>query len=354
MNPPKPTTAFSHKATIASFIMAVSVMYIHANNLVYYGLTTETGGAAGLAVRFCSGLVGSMAVPFFFMLSAYWLFRMDISGATVRDTLAGKLRRKLRTVVLPYLLWNAFGTVFYMAITHVPALAAMMNNGEAIPVTPGNLLVGVFLYKYYYTFWYLKDLIVMTALSPLLVPVLRRRWSTALVWAAVLAVNFLPIDLKIVQSPSLVSFYLGAYLAVYHRDMFEETGRADKRFVLLFAAFCIVRWLNVPVLADVCLWLSPLALWKFLDAVLPQRLLAAEPCWFVRQSFFLYAVHAIPITVVQHLFVRQGAGIAWVAVSYLLTPVVMLGIAYAAARLLNGVAPRFYALICGGRSEQRC
>lgn len=353
MQPPKPSAPFSHKATAASFIMAVSVMYIHANNLSFYGLAQNSATAAGYAVRLCARLVGDMAVPFFFMLSAYWLFRMDVAAPDAWPTLGGRLRRKVRTVVLPYLLWNAFGTVFYMGITHVPALAALMNNGEAIAVTPGNVLAGVFLHKYYYTFWYLKDLIVMTAFSPLLVPALRHKWSAALVWAAVLAVNFLPVNLRVVQSPSLVSFYLGAYLAVYHRDLFEQTGRADKRFVLLFAVFCVVRWLNLPVLADVCLWFSPLMLWKFLDAVLPRRVLESTPAWFAQQSFFIYAVHAIPITVVQHLFIRQGAGIGWITVSYLLTPVVTLGLVYVTARILNAVTPRFYALICGGRSTVR-
>lgn len=103
---------FSRKVTIVSFILSVFVLYIHAKNLAYY----DFGDAQGTFIyglnQIMSETLGRIAVPFFFLQSGYWMFRYDIFE-TKSDTLRRKLKKKVISLGIPYLLWNAFGLLFF-------------------------------------------------------------------------------------------------------------------------------------------------------------------------------------------------------------------------------------------------
>lgn len=80
-------------------------------------------------------------------------------------------------------MWNTFGLMFYMAITEIPMLSKVMNSGTVIPINFYNILDGIFRHSYYFTFWYMQDLIVLTLfIASLLVLGLRSRFITAFYW----------------------------------------------------------------------------------------------------------------------------------------------------------------------------
>lgn len=71
----KVTDYFSKKATIVSFIMSIFVIYIHANNLSYYGIAANGRTVPNIVVNLCGGgVIGGIAVPFFFTMSAIGSF----------------------------------------------------------------------------------------------------------------------------------------------------------------------------------------------------------------------------------------------------------------------------------------
>ena len=51
----KVTDYFSKKATIVSFIMSIFVIYIHANNLSYYGIAANGRTVHNIDVNLCGG-----------------------------------------------------------------------------------------------------------------------------------------------------------------------------------------------------------------------------------------------------------------------------------------------------------
>ena len=51
----KVTDYFSKKATIVSFIMSIFVIYIHANNLSYYGIAANGRTVPNIVVNLCGG-----------------------------------------------------------------------------------------------------------------------------------------------------------------------------------------------------------------------------------------------------------------------------------------------------------
>ena len=166
---------FSRKVIIVSFILSVFVMYIHAKNLAYYDFGDAHGTLIFVLNQIMSETFGRVAVPFFFLQSGYWMFRYDIYNKK-SDVLKRKLKKKVTSLGIPYLLWNIWGLLFFIILTHIPGMPFRIYDGQVVSITLDNILYGVFLHKFYFPFWFMQDLIVLTALSPVLVILLRKRY----------------------------------------------------------------------------------------------------------------------------------------------------------------------------------
>lgn len=344
----KPSDYFSRKVTVVSFVMAIFVIYIHANNLKYYGIPVDQHTLVNVIVKLCAEVIGGVAVPFFFMLSGYWLFRFDITDSSATAILFSKIQKKVKTLVVPYLLWNAFGMVFYITVTHVPFLSTLMNNGKPIEIMIPNIVEGLFLHKYYFTFWYLQDLIILTALSPVLLTALKNKYVGIALMLVSFLTNVASIDLLIVRTSSLMFFILGAYISIYARDYFEIDKSNAIVYLLGFTLAGIVRYYHIPVAKQIGFFISPILLWKGIESIIPIKKLD-KPRWFVSQSFFIYASHVIPITIIGHFLSKVGKGMAWATCTYIIAPWITLGLIYVVAKLLHKFCPSFYRIICGYR-----
>ena len=96
-----------------------------------------------------SSFLGETAVPGFFFLSGLLFFHKLYSSAVWFR----KLRSRLFSYLLPYLLWNSGMTGLYLAF------------GRA-PFRPESILEGIFLYRYNPVFWYFYQLILLTYAFP--------------------------------------------------------------------------------------------------------------------------------------------------------------------------------------------
>ena len=121
------STRFSRKVTIVSFILSIGVMYIHAKNLAYYDFGDALGTPIYVLNQIFSETFGRVAVPFFFLQSGYWLFRYDIYEKN-SGNLKRKLKKKVKSLVIPYLLWNTLGLLYYVIVSHISSLLMRIND----------------------------------------------------------------------------------------------------------------------------------------------------------------------------------------------------------------------------------
>ena len=343
---------FSRKVTLISFVLAVFVMYIHAKNLVFYGFTDISGTSLYYLNQILSEILGRVGVPFFFLMSGYWLFRFDIRQ-NAKSIMLRKLKNKLYTLLIPYLIWNTLGFIYYFTITHIPLLQATVNGGEVVNLTLENVFKGIFLHKYYFSFWFMKDLIVVTAVSPLILPLLRNRRLSCGAAVGLFSLCLFGIKLYICQTTSLMLFLIGGIISVYHRDFWEQPNRSKGETVVwcsLFLIFAAVKWLNVPYSETVFSLVSPIIFWKALDFLDIFKLFDRQPYWFCTQSFFIYAAHIIPVDAVNGIFSRINNTMAWASLTYVLNPLIVLLLIYIAARVMNKICPKIYRVLCGNRS----
>lgn len=345
------STRFSKKVTIVSFILAVFVMYIHAKNLAYYDFGDAHGTLIYVLNQILSETFGRVGVPFFFLQSGYWMFRYDIFD-TQSGVLKRKLKKKVRSLGVPYLLWNTFGLLFFLIVTRLPGMPFNIYEGQLVGITWNNIFEGIFLHKFYFPYWFMQELIVLTVFSPVLVLLLRNKYVTYVAIAVLLILSMLGINTPVCQTSYILLFMMGGALSVYHREYWENPNRnrfETAVYILLFLICAALKWLSIPYFSTIYIVVAPILFWKSCELLGEMKVFDHEPSWFCKQSFFVYSAHIFPVQAVSSLFSRVSSNMAWVSFSYVVNPLIVLLLLYVAARILAQWLPKVYGLLCGNR-----
>ena len=262
------------------------------------------------------------------------------------------MKNKVHSVLIPFLVWNTYAMLFFMIVTRLPVLSSMINEGKVVPITARNIFEGVFLHRYYIVFWFMQDLIVLTALSPVLKRLLRKRYLTYASIIALTALFVKEINFPFCQTRSVLFFLIGGALSVYHREYWEIfDGNYFKTavYIALFTVCAAIRWASLPVLASVSLVLSPILIWKSFDLLTLFNVFEYEPQWFIKQSFFIYAAHDFAVETLSTVLLRISDNMVWVSLCYILNPLTVLVFLYVAATFMNKNTPKLYRIISGNR-----
>ena len=345
---------FNEKVVWISFITSIFVIYIHANNLHNVGMNEDENmlGYVLSAVLGNDG-IGGIAVPFFFLLSGYRFFCFNVFSLKSIQIIKQKMRRRIKSLVIPYVLWNSIGMLFYILVTRVPFALSIMNEPYIVEVSIPAILKGVFLYDYYFPFWFLHDLIILTLCTPFLVRVLRNKMCNIVLLLVVAMVYVLAPEnihfweVYIFKAQSLLFFWLGASLSVYGRKNFERPYTKGKSLVscILLFLLMMIRGTSIPMVSKLSLIIEPLLYWRAFDFMRIPRLK-----WFHRQSFFIYASHLIPTIIIMKLLAKLSYGNVWAAaIAYIITPGIVLYIIFILSKSLCHFMPHVYNILSGGR-----
>lgn len=180
-----------------------------------------------------------VAVPCFFLISGY-LFFYNPHG-----TYTTKIRKRLRTLVIPYFIWNAPWVFF-----------CIKNNLSDHFLT--SLLSGLGLYPFYTgnTFepkvpwdvplWYVRDLFCICLVSPVIKYFVQRR-VVGLLFIASLSIL---LCMQCVPCPTFFSisgvlfFAMGAYWSI-HKLQIRHISQNTPLLTTLFVAWIITLYLDV-------------------------------------------------------------------------------------------------------------
>jgi len=147
--------------------LMLMVVFIHAKFMVN-GVNTVT--PYDVVSHFFTSVISQVAVPLFFFISGCLYFR-DYSDFTI-NTYWKKQRRRLNTLVIPFLLWN---TVFWLLFTGLKHILPSFTNGGIPVITEASLQDVIWVFwgnptggPIDFPLWFIRDLITVTFLSPLL------------------------------------------------------------------------------------------------------------------------------------------------------------------------------------------
>ncbi|MDD3251259.1 MAG: acyltransferase family protein [Lachnospiraceae bacterium] len=341
---------FRNKIIWFSFAFSLLVVWVHSYNAeLYLGLTIEMAQIYRAEHRI-GDWIGQIAVPGFFMISAY-LFYRDFTWKKLK----GKWTRRINSVLVPFILWNTIYYLGYVIGSRLPWVADVVGKG-IIPFTLPALVDAIMHYTYNYVFWYLFQLILLILLAPVLYPVLKCVWSRIVFLAALWGLAICGLRLPLVNVDALIYYATAASFALAGqkeraRRPVEAAGSPSRAavglslIVLAACAYCMgLRRAFAPCFI-LCRLFAVAGLWLIVPG---QRLPQAKE--FMRYNFFLYATHFAFVR-----FINKAGAMLFAAtwqgtfLIYLLMPFLVLGISTVLGRVLRKCCPSIWNIINGRR-----
>lgn len=227
---------------IMRFPLAVLVIYIHCTiglpeKPISLNSMTILYQWDGLLRIYISKIISTICVPSFFMISGYLFYQKQINFNLI--VFMNKLKRRLRTLIIPYFIWiMLYSTITTLFLIRQSALTDFtdwyilvknyfVDNGSLhifwdcniIDNHQNNLPIG---YKQddsaplLFTLWYIRDLIVVILLSPILFKVLSFLKAYKVYLILLLGIAYIFNLWPYIHGVSIVSiffFTLGIYLS---------------------------------------------------------------------------------------------------------------------------------------------
>ena len=354
--------ALSAKFKGISFICAMLVVLLHA----YNPSMDSMAGPFHLIGHFLSIDICGIAVPFFFIISGYLLACQIDSGASYSQLVT----RRLKSLGLPYLYWCLIYTFTLVAFTiygnHLAERPLNTNTPLILPLTswqnPFRLLGFDFSqFPACGPLWFVRNLILLALVSPILWAILRHR-GTSLIFLAVLAPFFF-VHFTI-HRPWWQFWQIGfSFKGLF----FFSSGIYLRRFpvpwkpsLAIALSICMV-WLllawpwGIPknsafVILHASFPIGCLALWYIYD-FLPFRK-SLENMHAVKYSFFIFVSH---YAILNMLFCQKSCDllkkhhVSNELTIYALRFIITAAFSIFLAQILERLAPKLYRALTGRR-----
>lgn len=336
-----------------TFLFSILVIWVHSFNADLFLGTTETAVWVNRLEGILGNGLGQIAVPGFFMLSSYLFYR-----SFGWSKLTAKWKSRIRTVLIPYLLWNFLYYAAYGAATRLPAASGLVGK-PPVPFNLESLVDALINYTYNPVFWYLYQLILLIALAPLIYLVLKNTVSGAAALALMVFALWKGWDFTYLNMDALFYYCTAAYISI-HRTAWGSFAKKqpDGRRRLFWGALLAVTLLLLVLgghwgsfLAGTPLLTVLRRLWGVCGVLFLLSILHLPPAreW-MKHNFFLYAIHFAWV----RLFNKAGALLlpsspAAALLTFLFMPLIMVFLSALIVKILQSVLPGLYRLLSGGR-----
>lgn len=295
-----------------------------------------------------------IAVPCFFLISGY-LFFQHLSEWDW-NTYVSKLRRRIYTLLIPYVIWNVL--VFSMDL--LPQIVGMAAGSIApieVAMFISNNIIGVFwadnLYPWDFPLWFVRDLMVMMILSPIFYAVIKQ---TGIITILLLSIAFFTvnwIDIPGFSIQAFLFFAIGAYFSIKGQSLTTFCYRYRNIIVAASLVALICSLFGSATIISAHAYKFYIFFGIFLMFVIslvcvnrgikPRKEL-------VQSCFFLYAFHAaylIPLVGSPHVAVQKlinvlisDEGLLEETTGCLLTPFIISAIAVVVVQFLKMRLPK--------------
>ena len=299
-----------NKITVISFACSIIVIYIHTYNLEVYDINLNDGGLSALIyfVEEWFKTFNDVAVPSFFFISGFLFFRtFELS------LLKNKYITRIKSVVIPYLVWCSIYYLYFVILTNVPIVKNYVNS-ETIKLSVTNWILSLWENEYC-VLWFLKYLIVFIFIAPVIYAFLKNHFGVPV---GFLCLVFIIIStlLKIINIPLGLDMYAaGSYIAINHRGLEYYKNRKVSFAALTVALimFCsqTVTLNCVTMITFIfCVWIS-------LDIIN----LDIDMPWWLSISFFSYVFHDMILEMLEKVFlIMFGKKTICAIVDYIFMP----------------------------------
>ncbi len=339
------------------FPLIAIVVFIHLqpmHSLRDMVLDNEGFNISYYIIEVLSHTIGQLAVPLFFIFSGYYMFKKEKewlqSAVYLRE-----MKKKAKTLLLPYILWNL--SYLLLQIARVKLLNDTGTPTEGLDLSLPKLFQDLWLKPIDYPLWYIRDLIYLNLLAPLIYFLCKKfRFLPMLIVLGI----FLAVPFPNLLVTGVLFFTIGSTFSINKVSLLDFAHKY--RVALLIFGFLSTfglpffygnywtnNYLKLYQAIGVFSILAFASLFYQKAKAFPRGAKILKTCIDVLQptAFFVYALHAVFIinwaSVLGHkltdidllaYFISGGGTIIFAVLSFY---------------ILKKLTPRFLAYYVGGR-----
>ena len=329
---------YRNKITLLSFVLAILVVTIHAENLSVYSIDS---GALFWIEKY-ENTFATIAVPTFFALSAY-LFFQNYSP----DKLLSKWKGRVFSILIPYLIWNGIAYLFYQSINCLPFVQGKINQ-DLEPFSFLGLLKDMVLGGHNVT-WFLQNLMAYMIVTPLLYWFIKYRIGAAIVLAVAVIGAVLTNNSWVIN---FVIYLFGAIIGIHGKSIVRL--KYQNYLIVLSGLYLFVTMLLLTLVEiNTPLIMIPLRITQIMTAWIFADVFAVsyELKWWVKISFFIYCCHSMILESLEKvIFIVLGQNQLGAAIDFFFAPMITLAILFVMAAVLRKIKP-LWRVLTGNRGS---
>ena len=332
------------------FPLIMVVVLIHCNYIEKSNINIQVSAPIFYHVIDLLGrYIYSIAVPLFFFISGYLFFREGILSFGLCKL---KLKKRIRTLVIPYIAWNSIGLILFL-LKISPLLINYFPQYADFKISISNLLQGYISLPYgeqYMPYdlalWFIRNLIIILSLAPLINLLFKYLRGFSILIPILL--NCIHPNLLFGCPANLYYFMLGALFPVLHTDLSEFIRKVKWYTLIIWAVTIIVSYiLNCYSFIVTTTGIFAVIYLGYLAVILGYHI----PVSINRSTFFIYAFHALYISIATTFILNliPPSNELRSFVSYSLIFVLLAGGSFIVFKVSYHYIPQFINLLCGGR-----
>jgi peptidoglycan/LPS O-acetylase OafA/YrhL len=303
--------------------------------------------------------IARIAVPLFYLISGY-LFFINFNGSFSQYRL--KLKSRLSTLLIPYLIWNLLAIFILLLLHLLPEVQNILYSSNSRMYLDTNWsvidkIVGLSGYPAAYQFWFIRDLMVVILLAPLIHTIFRKYSSLLIVVTGVLwYLQIWPISIP--SSTTVFFFILGAGMT-RGDSLFEVIDKYRKPGAGIFITILLLDTYSHGFLINEYIHRLEILIGCFV--VLQMSGVVSENHkinhWLVglsKYSFFVFAVHEPMLTIIRKFVLSLFEHITPLALFsiYLFLPLIVVALSIYLYKFITLLSPKLIGLISGHRLDQ--
>ncbi len=338
------------------FPLIVGVIFIHAYDI--HSRTLETPVLDLIRELISQGLART-AVPIFFLISGLLFF--NEKTFTIKDYIK-KLASRTHSLFIPFVFWNCLALSIFALAQSISYLEPLFS-GQNTPIKDytwfdfAAAIFGINRHPISYQFWFIRDLMVLAILSPILA-----RLLTKAPWILILPASIFwlfDVGNHWIPSPEACLFFcIGALISLRNQSLFPSNILGNFAGILypILVVICVLNptVVEAGVFHHATVAIGVLALLHASQFIMKLPKLERTLLRLSGASFFVFAAHEPILTFIRKAGVRllQDYGEIYLIGLYLTLPLIL---AYALVLVYNRLHMAWPAVlkIISGRGSGR-
>src|SRR5664279_5249189 len=363
----------SQKMKFWVFASMIMLLFVHGYNLNErylqpFSIVNERLSFTSFTEYFLSNGLFRFFVPMLFAISGY------LYAIHATRPYGERIRKRMRTILLPYLVWSAVSILYTYAFELTPYgrsiveqthLMQLSNNRILLhDYTWWELLLRWILLPVSYQLWFLRVLFIYNLAYPIL------HWCmtkyTRVLFLVLILFWLSGIQFLLIEGEGLLFFSLGIWLQKRNFNIREpNTWLRPLPWATVFVLFAIIKtvlafkgfsimgnavFLLLILLYKIVVFAGFIAAWYGSDTLVRGFMKRPWFVWLSAFSFIIYALHAPLVAyainaifpLVQHISEYR-------LLTYIFLPLGLLVFCVGTGVILRNIFPKLYALVTGGR-----